>query len=284
MTTDPGENPGTPAVSVVLPASNEAALIGRCLRALRGSRFDQTVQVVVIANGCHDETAARARAEAPGFAARGWCLQVIDRAQGGKLGALGVGDAAARAGIRIYLDADVTVSPDLIAQLYGALDRPGARYASGRVRITGVGAMSRAYARFWAQVPFMRQGVPGCGVFAVNAAGRARWGDWPAIISDDTFARLCFAPAERLGVCAPYDWPIATGLRNLVRVRRRQDAGVAEIEQRYPDLLCNDDKPGFPASEKLRLALRDPLGFAVYSGVALAVRLRPAGAGWSRGR
>lgn len=273
-----------PMLSVVLPASNEAALIGGCLRALCASRFEQPVQVVVIANGCDDDTAARARAEAPGFAARGWSLQVIDRAQGGKLGALAVGDAAALSGIRMYLDADVTVSPDLVAQLYAALDGPGARYASGQVIITGNGMISRAYARFWSKVPFMCQGVPGCGVFAVNAKGRARWGDWPAIISDDTFVRLSFAPAERLGVAARYDWPIATGFRNLVNVRRRQDAGVAEIQQRYPALLSNDDKPALAASEKLRLALRDPLGFAVYSGVAMAVRLRPASSGWSRGR
>ena len=33
-----------------------------------------------------------------------------------------------------------------------------------------------------------------------------------------------------------------------------------------------------------RLALRDPLGFAVYGTVALGVRLRPAPDSWSRGR
>ncbi|MBU2959489.1 glycosyltransferase [Citreicella sp. C3M06] len=281
---DQSENPGSPAISVILPASNEAALIGACLRSLCASIFEGTVQVIVIANGCRDDTAARARACAPEFAARRWTLEVIEQATGGKLGALGAGDAAARGAVRVYLDADVTVSHDLLAQLGAALKEPGPRYASGRVRITARGAVSRAYARFWARVPFMTQGVPGCGVFAVNAEGRARWGDWPAIISDDTFVRLCFAPRERIGVSAPYDWPIAEGFANLVRVRRRQDAGVAEIEQRYPDLLCNDDKPGFAVADKLRLALRDPLGFAVYTSVALAVRLRPASGEWSRGR
>ncbi len=53
----------------------------------------------------------------------------------------------------------------------------------GQVAITAEGAVSRAYARLWARVPFMARGVPGCGLFALNAAGRARWGDWPAIIS-----------------------------------------------------------------------------------------------------
>lgn len=180
---DPIGHPGPPAISVILPASNEAALICACLGALCASRFEGAVQGIVIANGCRDETAARARGFAPQFAARGWTLEVIERAEGGKLGALGAGDAAARGAVRVYLDADVTVSRDLLAQLGAALNVPAARYASGRVRITARGAVSRAYARFWARVPFMAQGVPGCGVFAVNATGRARWGDWPEIIS-----------------------------------------------------------------------------------------------------
>lgn len=271
---------------MILPASNEAALIGGCLEALCASDWTVSapVEVIVIANGCRDDTAARARAVAPAFARRGWRLRVIERSEGGKLAALDAGDAAASAAIRVYLDADVTVDPALLQALHAALSRPEPRYASGRVNITAKGAVSRAYARIWRKVPFMARCVPGCGVFAVNAAGRARWGRFPDIISDDTFVRLNFAPDERIGVAAGYDWPVAEGFDRLVRVRRRQDAGVAEIEARYPGLVANDDKPAFPASAKLGLALRDPLGFAVYTGVALAVRLRPASEGWSRGR
>ncbi|MCR8549106.1 glycosyltransferase family 2 protein [Salipiger sp. P9] len=284
--TDNRKTAGTPAVSVILPASNEAALIAQCLRALCASHWSDTapVEVIVIANGCRDDTAERARAEAPAFAARGWALTVIERAEGGKLAALNAGDAAARGAIRIYLDADVTVSPELLAQIRDTLSTEAPRYASGRVNITARGWISRAYARIWRQVPFMAQGVPGCGVFAVNASGRARWARFPDIISDDTFVRLSFTPDERISVPASYDWPIAEGFGNLVRVRRRQDAGVTQIEARYAALLQNDDKAPFPTARKLAMALRDPLGFAVYAGVALAVRLRPAASGWSRGR
>src|SRR5690606_35650380 len=149
-------------------------------------------------------------------------------AQGGKPGALNAGDAAARGPMRAYLDADVTVSPPLLAQIVAVLVQAGPAYASGRVNITTrQSRVSRAYARIWRQVPFMRQGVPGCGFFAVNAVGRARWTEFPAIISDDTFVRLQFAPTERHLVQAGYDWPIAEGFGALVRVRRRQDAGVA---------------------------------------------------------
>ncbi|MBV7395180.1 glycosyltransferase [Mameliella sediminis] len=274
-------------VSVILPASNEAALIGDCLDALLASEVavDHAVEVIVVANGCRDETADRARARADRMADKGWRLKVIERAEGSKPGALNAGDAAASGAIRVYLDADVTVAPDLLAQLVRVLDVAAPRYASGQVEIAADGAVSRAYARIWRRVPFMRDVVPGCGLFAVNAAGRARWGAFPQIISDDIYVRLHFRPGERVGVTAPYRWPIAEGWHNLVKVRRRQNAGVDEIAARYPALTENDDKPRFPLPEKLGLALRDPVGFGIYSGVALAVKLTPrAQQDWSRGR
>lgn len=271
--------------AVVLPASNEAALIGGCLSALVGSDLGGGLEVIVVANGCRDDTAARAREFAGAFSQRGWRLTVIDRPEGGKPGALNAGDAAVTAPVRVYLDADVTVSPTLLRRIVEALEVGAPRYASGQVRITATGPVSRAYARIWSRVPFMREGVPGCGLFAVNAAGRRRWKEFPPIISDDTYVRLCFAPSERACVDAPYDWPIAEGLARLVRVRRRQDAGVEEIAELFPHLLRNDDKRPLPRRGMLALALRDPLGFAVYAGVAVAVRLtRRDAQNWSRGR
>jgi hypothetical protein len=142
---------------------------------------------------------------------------------------------------------------------------------------------SRAYARFYRQVPFFHHGVPGCGLFAMNRLARARWGEWPEIISDDTFARLNFAPSERVAVPAPYDWPIVEGFGALVRVRRRQDAGVAEIRRLYPTLPANDDPRPSGPGWVLRAGLRAPLGFVAYVAVALATRLR-RGNGWARGR
>jgi len=273
-------------LSVILPAANEAAWIGTCLAALIASDpVPGRAEVVVVANGCRDDTAARARAMAPAAAARGWGLAVLELADGGKPGALNAGEAAAAGEMRAYLDADVAVSPGLMAQLVLALEGAPARYATGRAVVPrAASAATRAYARFWQTLPFARDPAPGYGLFAVNAAGRARWGAFPPVISDDTFVRLHFAPAERVGVAATYRWPMVEGLAGLVRVRRRQDAGVAEIAARWPALMANEGKarPG-PAGIAAR-ALRDPAGFAVYAEVSLAVRAGPRPAGWTRGR
>ncbi|UWR36632.1 MULTISPECIES: glycosyltransferase [Sulfitobacter] len=274
-------------VSVLIPAHNEADWLPACLDALCATDpVAGPVEVIVVANGCTDDTAELARRKAPAFEARGWALRVLELAQGSKLGALNAGEAAARGAVLVYLDADVLVSPPLLAQLAGALAEDAPRYASGMPQVTTSGDwVTRHYTRFWQTTGFMTHGVPGFGVFAMNRTGRARWGDWPDIISDDTFARLNFRPEERIAVPAPYAWPMIEGFAPLVRVRRRQDIGVAEVEQLFPDLMRNDD-----AHDQMRpfwrRALADPLGALVFVAVRLTIYapvFRSANR-WVRGR
>lgn len=285
-------------LSVIIPANNEADYIGGCLETLLASdpvahsklspsEAGPPVELIIVANGCTDATAAVAETWRARIEAKGWALAVLDLAEGGKLRAINAGEHAARGKILAYIDADIAVSPPLLAQLQSVLDRPEPAYASGRPRIAPARSwISRTYGRFWMRVPFMTDAVPGCGVFAMNAAGRARWGDYPQIISDDTFTRLQFAPAERIGVPAIYTWPIAEGFTRLVRVRRRQDVGVQEVATLYPALMQNEHKPRIGLRRMAGMALSDPLGFGVYCAVALAVRLPRGGAtqAWSRGR
>lgn len=271
-------------LSVIIPASNEQDYIGPCLSALFASG-PMGAEVVVVANGCHDATAARAQAMQAQAQAAGWMLTVLDLKEGSKPNALNHGDATARGDIRVYLDADVIVSPALMAQLQTALMAERPLYATGTPRIPRArSVVTRAYARFWQRLPFAQSVAPGYGLFAVNAKGRARWGAFPAIISDDTFVRLQFTPQERLQTPATYDWPMIEGFAALTRVRRRQDAGVAELARLYPDLLAREGKRRLGKARLLGLALRDPFGFAVYAAVSLAVRLRPANTSWTRGR
>jgi len=275
------------ACSILIPAHNEVGYIEPCLEALLAS--DPTgaaVEVIVMANGCSDDTVDVSRKYTDGFMAKGWALTVLDLTQGGKMGALNAGDATARHGARIYVDADVVVSQSLIAQLAAVLDDTEPRYASGGpiVQASGSG-FTRVYARFWASLPFVTHGVPGFGVFAVNAAARTRWGDFPDIISDDTFVRLSFTPQERHRVPATYAWPMIEGAGPLIRVRRRQDIGVAEVKELYPSLWVNHDPMPADALPIWRRALRDPLGFAAFAVVALAVRLpHRKQERWARGR
>ena len=275
------------SLSVIIPASNEEGWIADCLSALLASDPPGCpAEVIVVANGCRDATAQVAQGFAKAAQSAGWALHVEDLAQGSKPGALTHGDTVAQGDIRVYLDADVTVSPALMALIVAALRQaPGAAYASGRPRLPPARSwISRHYGRFWMTLPFASSPAPGFGLFAVNAQGRARWGDFPGIISDDTFVRLQFTPTERIEVAAPYDWPMIEGFRALVRVRQRQDRGVREIAQRWPGLMEREAKPALGAAGLARRILADPVGFAVYAAVSVAVRVLPDRRGWTRGR
>lgn len=273
-------------LSIIIPAHNEADHIEACLASVLASSGPKEAQVIVAANGCEDDTVAKAQMFSGSAIDRGWQLDVLDMPALGKPGALNQADHIAKHPMRAYLDADVTVDPDLFRQICIALNSKEPRYVSGKMRLApALNWATRAYARIYSKVPFMTHGVPGAGLFAVNKPGRHNWVQFPKIIADDTYVRLSFPPEQRIAVQAGYDWPLVEGFAALVKVRRRQNAGVAEVAEKYPYLLENDDKHRLSLGQKLAMALRDPVGMLVYGAVSVIVKLTPQKDGsWERGR
>ncbi|MBB4658046.1 glycosyltransferase family 2 protein [Parvularcula dongshanensis] len=255
-------------ISVIMPAHNEAAVIGAALDRFAAQTTRRTFEVVVVPNGCSDDTAAIARSRSEAFTARGVRLHVEERAEPGKIGALNAGDARARFGRRLYCDSDLLVSDGLIDASLRALDTPTPRFVSFDLKVRPPrSAVTRAYARMWAQLPLLKDRAHGIALYAVNEAGRARWGAYPQIVADDHFARLNFAPHERVRSHeASYEFAMPEGLSELLAVRTRWARGNEELAAKFPHLLANEDGgnryEGFGA-----VALRDPVGFAVFAGV-----------------
>ena len=273
-------------LSVIIAARNEAGYIGKCLNSLLEQDAEAgEVEVIVVANACTDDTVGAALATRGGFEARGWHLHVIEEPKPGKIHALNTGDQAAKGQFLVYLDADVACDTDMFAALRQALSSDAPLYATGTLKVTDARSwVTRQYARFWQKLPFVQGGAVGAGLFAVNRLGRARWQAFPDIISDDTYIRLNFAPHERIEVLPRYHWPMVEGLGNLIKVRRRQDDGVAEIVRLYSELVINDDKRSLSKGDIFGLFLRDPVGFCVYGFVSATVRLSPKSRQWTRGR
>src|SRR4051794_18307469 len=182
----------TEPISIIVPAKDEADVIGDCLRALHAQTHRGSVQVIVVANNCSDRTAAVARRFARSFRRRGWDLDVLElrlptEAQGTKPSALNAGDAAAAFGHRVYLDADIELSPEALSAIAEAL-ADGVLFCGPQMRTWSASYASRAYSRIWSRLPCVGGDVIGAGVYAVHAEGRRRWGAFPNIVSDDKFA------------------------------------------------------------------------------------------------
>lgn len=272
--------------SIIIPANNEEAWMGYCLDALFKSKRVEDAEVIVVANGCTDRTVEVASKYEVLAEELGWGLKIIDLERGDKLHALNVGEQAAEGDVLIYLDADVRVTDRVIFQITRVLDKEDPAWASGQLQMAAASGVSRAYARFWMKTPFMSNSIPGSGLFGVNRAGRARWDKFPEIISDDMFVRLHFKGRERIAVPGTYVWPVAEGWANLIKVRRRQNRGVAQLEEQFPELMANEDKGDFSKFRIISYALGDPFGFIAYAGVSLIVRLTKDQTAdeWKRGR
>ena len=280
-------------LTTIIPAHNEENWLPACLTALVAQTDlpdGHGQQVVVAANGCTDGTVDVAERFRKPLEAKGFRLDVLDLARGNKIEALNAADAVAVNGARAYLDADVVVGPAMLAELARVLDTDAPLYASGTIRIPRSSSpATRAYGRVWTSLPFVADGVPGIGLFAVSAAGRARWAEFPSIIADDRFARLNFAEEERTKVAETYDWPLPDGFWNLVRVRHRWSEGNDEVQAAFPHLEANDRTRNRTGLNALSL-LRTPVSSAVFVAVYGLGRLRArasrgrGNAHWNRGR
>jgi hypothetical protein len=213
-----------PIASVVIPAHDEAAVIARTLEALRRGVGPDTFEIVVVCNGCTDDTAAVARATAP-------LARVIEIAQPSKAEAVRVGNVAASVFPRIHLDADVELTGSDATALVRVIVQEGL-LAAGPRRVqptTGCAWVVRCYYAFWEQLPRVRSGLFGRGAFALSAEGQRRVSDLPTMLNDDLGVDTAFAAGESRIV----DEAVVTvrpprTLRDLLRRRVRVATGNSQ--------------------------------------------------------
>jgi glycosyltransferase involved in cell wall biosynthesis len=261
-------------VSIVIPAHDEEAVIGRCLAALADGAAEGELDVVVVCNGCKDGTAAAARAAAP-------AARVIEIEAASKPRALNAGDAAARAFPRLYVDADVVLSLAAVRRVAAVLTAEGALAAAPVMDLDTAGAAwpVRAFYDVWTRLPYTREGMIGVGVFGLSAAGRGRFGEFPDVIADDGYVRMHFRADERVRVDdAPVRVKAPATFAGLVAIMTRSRLGGYELERRFPDLVAREQSGKRYGSAAGVVAVRPwlwPQAF-VYLAVNLIARRRAA--------
>jgi glycosyl transferase family 2 len=219
--------------SVVIPAHNEAAVIGRLLTALRdGSGGLGEVEVIVACNGCTDDTAAVAREHG---------ARVIETPVASKIAALNAGDGVATAFPRVYVDADVTLTGRAVADLVRALASPAGPLCAAppmSVELAGRPWAVRGFYDVWCRIPYLHDAHVGSGVFGLSEAGRGRFAEFPEVIGDDLFVRNLFGRAERRVVATePFVIQAPRTLQALIGRRVRIHAGNIEQASR-PELAA----------------------------------------------
>ena len=225
-------------VSIIVPANNEEATIGRCLERLLSVEASPRFEIIVVCNGCNDRTAEIARR----FGDR---VTVLETDVASKTHALNLGDEVAQTYPRFYMDADVVLSPGDIREIARTLETGRAMAAAPRMEMdfSRAGWGVRAFYRVWTALPYTRQGMMGVGVYALSQDGRRRFGTFPDIIADDGYVRVLFRPDERTAVNGATSIVSAPSkLADLIKIKTRSRLGGYQLAQRFPELLENDDK------------------------------------------
>lgn len=177
----------TPAVSIVIPAKNEAAFLPRTLDSLAALSEGPSHEIVVVDGQSRDRTAAIARE-------RG--ISVVEGTGQGIGLARNRGAAATDGTWLAFVDADTQVQPNWLASMWEFVQEHGLKAASSRCHMPGVRArlMEWTINHLFSRLP--RPILPGFN-FWIERSTFEQYGGFPEVPNEDT------ALSRRLGAAVP---------------------------------------------------------------------------------
>ncbi|PXA65719.1 glycosyltransferase [Cryobacterium arcticum] len=182
----------SPSVTIIVPAHDEEFALARLLTALLDGAGNEEFAIIVVCNGCTDNTVKIARSFEPRVA-------VVELAVASKPAALYTGGSLAQAFPIVFVDADVVIDAASVRRLAARL-RDDAVLAAGPARHLdrhGVSAVAGWYYDIWERLPQVSTGLFGRGVIALSELGYRRVAGLPHVISDDLAVSESFLPEER---------------------------------------------------------------------------------------
>lgn len=261
--------------SVIVPAHNESATIGRVLEPLSELATKGYIELIVACNGSTDATADIARA-VPG-------VRVTELRQASKPDALNAGDEAASLWPRLYVDADVEISPSAVLEVLDRL-RPGdvlAASPDSEYDSTDANWIVSGYYRVRNRISEKHPALWWAGAYALNEMGHARFGRFPSVTNDDLFVDSQFQSHEKAIVhTAATTRKTPTNASSLLGVLRRHHRGGVELVALPGGAATTAPELTGSAKETLQSVLetvRGPLSAidaAIYLCFAMAKRLR----------
>lgn len=259
-----------PAYSIVVPAHNEGGVIGATLRAMRRTDGNATApDLIIVCNGCTDDTAEQAAAAAPD-------ARVIAIEQASKIAAINTGLALAQHAPVLIVDADIRIGADLLDALAIALHDGDILAASPVPRIdsSASSALVKAYYRVWETRDYLRSGVGGSGVYGLSREGLRQLGRFPDILGDDAYVRALFPLSGQKRIETGQDGgPLFSVVRapesvgSLLACEARWRSGDAQIKGR------TDLAPfGVPGRRRQKVT-GAPMDLLIYYGIKVTGRL-----------
>lgn len=196
-----GKDQHAAPATIIVPVHDEVVVLGRTLRDLlaqvdaieHGGKAGspRQIRIIVACNGCTDDSAELARTLDPR-------LEVIELPEASKPAALNRANNLAN-GHRVFIDADVSLSPTALADVLELLDRDEVDAAAPQPLLTAVqpSLPTRWYLDVWHRAPYWYSNLIGGGFYAIAEQAIAPLGDFPALIADDLFVLSSIPPHRR---------------------------------------------------------------------------------------
>lgn len=212
--------------SAIVPAYNEARVIGRCLETLSAAAVKLGGDIVVVCNGCSDDTAS--------VASHYPRVRVLVTDIPSKVQALNLGESEVSSFPRLYFDADLQMTTDAIVALVERMSCTSALLVAPKMTmdLSRCSWLSRQYHQFWSALPAYAKRMGG--VYGLTEQGRGYFDQFPEVTGDDAYVRSLFSadqvdiPADIEFLCEP-----PTNLRDLLQVRTRIVRGGNQLEAQY---------------------------------------------------
>ncbi len=255
-------------ISIIIPAYNEANVIQRCINGILSDWDNFDIEIIVVCNGCTDDTAEKARS-------MGRFVQVIETPVGNKIHALNLGDKKAKGFPRFYIDADIIITGKTVQKLSLAIES-NTVLATAPLPYFETGDSSwfvKSYYKIHTQLPASKEGIGGSGVYCISREGRKRFNEFPGVVADDCFVRLQFKTDERLTLpeCRSTVYAPRT-LSELISIKTRSTFGTLELKTKYPHLWHNIGQNN--STELLRIMLKPKLWPALSSYIFVKILTR----------
>jgi len=258
-----------PICTIVIPAFNEAAVIARTLENLIDGARDNEFEIILVCNGCSDDTAAIAAAVCPE-------VHIIELQNPSKTKALNAGMQASRCHQVVFLDADIVTGPEAVRTLLHRLSWSGAylAYGTAKFQVDACSWAVKAFYQAWQQNPYFDDRKMG-GFFALSKSGRNFLGAIPETTNDDEFIRRQLSRSSTWAENATYHVEAPRTLRDLIKVRSRIYRGNAELESGVSALGKNRRK--INAMSFVRRLIKQPVywpGAVIFALTAAAAHVR----------
>lgn len=253
-------------LTIVIPAYNEANSINKTLIELVGfSR--ETLEVIVIPNGCTDKTVDIVKQGYPQF-------RIVELTKGSKINAINEGIRLAKNKNILIQDADVVIGKKSIESMLHFIEKEKYLFASPvpKLKISGSLAVSMYY-RFLKLTPAYNSGMVNSGAYLLSSLAVKRLGVLPNVIADDGYVKgiLDSKHLKNIPGCfSEVDTP--KNLWSLIKIKTRSKLGNVQLKSKFKSPVTGDNN--LKSLINIAITQKAFFAFIVYFSVTLVSLIR----------